>query len=142
VRECGPCTECCLGGLEVEVLNQKLCKGTKCRYVEDGCTIHEDRPKVCRDFMCGWVTDEKFPEELRPDICGAIVLRGNHVWNGMYVDSIVFTRDGELGKFEELYGAIPFLYKFYEEDSYKLGAYGTDGFKHDVINHYELHGTI
>lgn len=82
--DCGGCTECCesfhidskkaTGGNIIELIIIDSPAGVLCGYCNknEGCSVHEDRPKICRDFMCAYAQEEKAPIELRPDKCGII----------------------------------------------------------------------
>lgn len=72
-RECGECTECCNGNLELEVHGNYVGKSKPCPFLgENNCGIYEKRPNTCASYQCAW-TQYILPETMRPDQCGVLV---------------------------------------------------------------------
>lgn len=90
-RQCLPCTVCCEGWLQVEVLDYKIREGNPCPIVgQQGCTQYETRPDVCKSFECGWVADDSpLPDWLRPDNAKVIFIPDKAGWQGTPVDMAV-----------------------------------------------------
>ncbi len=77
VRNCGPCTACCDGWLQIEVRGHKIRPGKPCPFsVEHQCSIYSERPQhPCREFICGWlIASSPLPEWMRPDKSDMIML--------------------------------------------------------------------
>ena len=74
MRECGDCTLCCtLLPIELPIKDASTKFNETCKFcINNGCSIHDERPDICRGFKCVWLTDETYPEELRPDKCNVI----------------------------------------------------------------------
>ena len=74
-RECGPCTECCEGWLNMDINGTHIHAGHPCPNLSaKGCSTYEDRPEVCRGYACSWLkNDLDLPEWLRPDNSRVIV---------------------------------------------------------------------
>lgn len=86
MRECGDCKECCKW-LIGDAYGWEFGNGKECRFLcENGCSVHEARPKVCKNYFCAWA-QELIDEEYRPDKCGilASVEKDN---NGQYLKII------------------------------------------------------
>ena len=91
-RECGQCTECCIGALSVTIEGIPVTKDNPCKYCDNGCTVHDAQPeKVCSEFHCGWIMDEQLPDDMRPDLSGAIMLQAKYFWMSRPVDMAVPT---------------------------------------------------
>src|SRR5258708_23210102 len=91
-RNCGPCTACCDGWLQIEVRGHKIRPGKPCPFsVEHQCSISSERPQhPCREFICGWlVASSPLPDWMRPDKSDLIMLAANFVWHGLPVDVVV-----------------------------------------------------
>ena len=68
MNKCGDCVACC----EVLKIDEiKKPAYTMCAYCDNGCMIHETKPKSCADFECAWYQTVA-PIGLRPDKCGVI----------------------------------------------------------------------
>lgn len=63
MRACGQCDLCCTLIAAPDVDKPE---GIKCKYCDNGCTIHAERPETCADYFCEWA-NENLPEEMRPD---------------------------------------------------------------------------
>lgn len=74
-RECGACTACCGGWLNIEVEQETIHTGSPCsRCSNQGCGNYENRPQVCSDFKCLWLdSDNRLPVWMRPDRAKVIV---------------------------------------------------------------------
>lgn len=76
-RQCGPCTACCDGWLEAEILGHRMFPGQPCHFRgESGCTIYEQRPRSpCKTFVCGYLAVQSpFPETFRPDLLKVVIV--------------------------------------------------------------------
>ena len=75
MRECGDCTACCDGWLEIEVDGVQACAGTPCpRSTGKGCNDYSNRPDQCRTFSCAW-REGYLLDWMRPDKAKVIVIR-------------------------------------------------------------------
>lgn len=95
-RNCGSCTACCDGWLQIEVRGHKVEPGKPCPFsVDKQCSIYTDRPQhPCREFICGWlVASSPLPEWMRPDKSNMILLAANFLWRGLPVDVVVAVGD-------------------------------------------------
>jgi hypothetical protein len=91
-RNCGECTACCDGWLQIEVRGHQVRPGQPCPFqANGGCSIYDQRPQdPCRAFVCGWlVASSPLPDWMRPDRSGMIMLAANSHWQGLPVDVIV-----------------------------------------------------
>jgi hypothetical protein len=91
-RNCGTCTACCDGWLQIEIRGHKVGPGHKCPFsASTGCKIYDDRPQhPCREFTCGWLLHRSpLPEWMRPDKSALIVLPSKFLWRGSPVDVAV-----------------------------------------------------
>src|SRR5262249_20580803 len=82
-RDCGTCTACCDGWLQIEVRGHQVRPGKPCPFrVDHGCSIYGERPQhPCREFVCGWlVASSPLPDWMRPDKSDLIMLAANFDW--------------------------------------------------------------
>ena len=74
MRQCGDCTMCCSGILNLNRTGiPDMDYDKTCIYSSGiGCLIYEERPKVCRGYSCSWLKGN-VPEQFRPDKVHALV---------------------------------------------------------------------
>ncbi len=92
VRQCGRCTACCDGWLQITIDGQAVYPGKPCPHsTGHSCRIYDRRPQdPCREFVCGWLEPESpLPEWFRPDKIGVMVLWGKLTWRELLVDVVV-----------------------------------------------------
>lgn len=92
LRNCGSCTACCDGWLQIEVRGYQVRPGKPCPFsVQHQCAIYGERPQhPCREFVCGWlVASSPLPDWMRPDRSDMIMLAADFVWRTMPVDVVV-----------------------------------------------------
>lgn len=73
--ECGECTLCCELPY-IKELNKPTY--TLCSFCDNGCTIHDNKPKECSDFKCAYLQMKKVSVKMRPDNCGVIFEKLNN----------------------------------------------------------------
>lgn len=81
VRECGTCTTCCEGWVNIEVNGTAIYAGHPCSNITPkGCAIYDSRPDVCKGFDCAWLKNEMdLPEWMKPDNSNVIIQRLHNV---------------------------------------------------------------
>lgn len=67
--ECGECTLCC-ELLPIKELNKPA--NSKCKFCNNGCTIHGKHPDECSKFECAYYQMKKVHINFRPDNCKVI----------------------------------------------------------------------
>ena len=78
-RECGSCSECCMGWLTGTIYEYKMHAHNPCHFVDTNkcggcCSIYEHRPKMCSDYKCMWLKHPVlFPEWMKPEKSKVIV---------------------------------------------------------------------
>lgn len=73
-RTCGECTKCCEGWLFGEAHGKNFYKGRKCHFLEDSCTIYDQRPiNPCKSYSCMWLIDLEIPSWLKPSLSNIII---------------------------------------------------------------------
>lgn len=74
-RGCNECTECCKGWLEANIYGKSMHRGKPCFYLDDGCSIYDNRPQdPCVEYACAWLEEpENFPAWMKPSKSGVIV---------------------------------------------------------------------
>ena len=70
-RECGECDLCCKW-LSHEVYGQKVSPLNHCRFLNNGCSIHPNRPAQCKRYYCFWAQGI-LPEWMFPKDIGVMV---------------------------------------------------------------------
>jgi len=59
-----------------DVRGHKLYPGNPCPFLDNGCSIYEDRPEdPCRKFVCQWLQDETIPDEMQPHLSNIILTK-------------------------------------------------------------------
>lgn len=72
MRECGECKLCCQGLLTGNTRGSWFGNLVPCKYLDNKCTIYEDRPSQCRDYYCTWA-QELLPLWMQPNLINVIV---------------------------------------------------------------------
>jgi Fe-S-cluster containining protein len=72
MRKCEDCKLCCQGYVSGNVRGSWFGNLKPCKYLDDECTIYEERPSQCRNYYCAWA-QELFPEWMRPDKTGVLI---------------------------------------------------------------------
>ena len=85
MRECGKCTKCCEGYLQMDdplfAAKQGVINGVrvKCNWLnrggEHGCFIYDDKPHVCNSYLCEWKLNDSLPDLMNPYISNTIITR-------------------------------------------------------------------
>ena len=70
-RECGECDLCCRW-LSHNVYGQQITLDSPCRFLNNGCSIHPNRPAQCKRYFCMWAQGV-LPEWMFPKDIGIIV---------------------------------------------------------------------
>ena len=70
--DCGECTLCC-ELFPVKWLSKPA--NEPCIHCDNGCAIHETKPKECSGFDCAFVQGVDVAVKFRPDNCGVIFER-------------------------------------------------------------------
>ncbi len=52
-----------------------------CEHLDEGCSIHADRPASCRRFTCGWLAG-RFGLQDRPDRSGVMIVDAAAMFGG------------------------------------------------------------
>ncbi len=71
IRECGECDLCCKW-LSHNVYGQQITLDSPCRFLNNGCSIHPNRPAQCKRYFCMWAQGV-LPEWMFPKDIGIIV---------------------------------------------------------------------
>ena len=71
IRECGECDLCCKW-LSHNVSGQQITLDSPCRFLNNGCSIHPNRPAQCKRYFCMWAQGV-LPEWMFPKDIGIIV---------------------------------------------------------------------
>ena len=71
IRECGECDLCCKW-LSHNVYGQDITLDSPCRFLNNGCSIHPNRPPQCKRYFCMWAQGV-LPEWMFPKDIGIIV---------------------------------------------------------------------
>ena len=71
IRECGECDLCCKW-LSHNVYGQQITLNSPCRFLNNGCSIHPNRPAQCKRYFCMWAQGV-LPEWMFPKDIGIIV---------------------------------------------------------------------
>ena len=71
IRECGECALCCKW-LSHNVYGQQITLDSPCRFLNNGCSIHPNRPAQCKRYFCMWAQGV-LPEWMFPKDIGIIV---------------------------------------------------------------------
>lgn len=72
MRACEDCQACCTGYLQGNTRGSWFGNMKPCKYLDNQCTIYNDRPTQCRNYFCAWA-QELLPLSMRPDKIGAVV---------------------------------------------------------------------
>ncbi len=80
-RECGDCTACCNGTLNIVVNEETISFDHPCKHLcKTGCGIYNERPEVCRAFTCAWLNKElNLPDWMKPNNAHVIVQQLPHI---------------------------------------------------------------
>ena len=70
-RESGECDLCCRW-LSHKVYGQQITLDSPCRFLNNGCSIHPNRPAQCKRYFCMWAQGV-LPEWMFPKDIGIIV---------------------------------------------------------------------
>ena len=70
-RACGECDLCCKW-LSHNVYGQQITLDSPCRFLNNGCSIHPNRPAQCKRYFCMWAQGV-LPEWMFPKDIGIIV---------------------------------------------------------------------
>ena len=137
IRECGECDLCC-NWLSHNVYGQQITLDSPCRFLNNGCSIHPNRPAQCKRYFCMWAQGV-LPEWMFPKDLGIIVSVKNWPY-GQWLEVIEAGKSitdeilAELGKFN-----VPVKYTR-EGKEYILGGSEFEEFYQDYVtkNRYLL----
>lgn len=72
MRNCDECQICCNGYVSGTARGSWFGNLKSCKYLDNACTIYNDRPITCRNYYCAWA-QELFPEWMRPDKINVLI---------------------------------------------------------------------
>lgn len=103
MRECDGCQRCCQGYLIGTARGSWFGNLKPCKYLEDKCTIYQDRPSQCRNYYCAW-KQGILPVWMKPDKINAVISVNNdenkkQFLNVMYTGELDSDVIFELNKF-------------------------------------------
>ena len=130
IRECGECDLCC-NWLSHNVYGQQITLDSPCRFLNNGCSIHPNRPAQCKRYFCMWAQGV-LPEWMFPKDLGIIVSVKNWPY-GQWLEVIEAGKSitdeilAELGKFN-----VPVKYTR-EGKEYILGGSEFEEFYQDYV---------
>lgn len=92
-RKCDECSECCKGWLQGHVMGHDFYPGKKCYYLQNNCTIYENRPiHPCKSYDCYWLASDDLPMWMKPNLCKALVTQRKSI------EGIIFIQVLECGE--------------------------------------------
>lgn len=68
-NRCGGCSACC-DAFPIDEIGKPT--NETCPHYDNGCAIHDTKPRECADFDCAYLQGRDVPVSIRPDKCGIV----------------------------------------------------------------------